>query len=41
MDQEKTVNGKGKAKAKFKRVPDGPHTVEVLECNLPREVNCE
>jgi len=39
-DIQKTVNGKSKAKAKFKRVPAGEHTVELLGCNCEKRVVC-
>ena len=39
-DKRKTVNDRGKAKAKFKRVPAGEHTVELLGCNRQKRVVC-
>ena len=39
-DIRKTVSDGGKAKAKFKRVPDGEHTVEIVECGVQKDTRC-
>ncbi len=39
-DIQKTVNGKGKAKGKFKGVPAGEHTVELLGCDRQKRTVC-
>lgn len=39
-DAELHVNDRGKAKAKFKRVVDGPHQVEVVECGTTGNAVC-
>ena len=38
-DRVKRVKN-GKAKTKYKKVPGGDHTVEVIECELERETSC-
>ena len=39
-DIRKTGSNRGKAKAKFKRVPDGEHTVEIVECGVQKDTRC-
>jgi hypothetical protein len=38
--KDETANNNGKAKAKYKNVPNGSHTVEVEDCGLSDTVNC-
>ncbi|MCL4720141.1 MAG: hypothetical protein KJ057_16885, partial [Phycisphaerae bacterium] len=38
---EATVNEDGRAKARFKRLPPGPHHLTLKECDAPAEVTCE
>ncbi|GMU36139.1 MAG: hypothetical protein KJ057_00060 [Phycisphaerae bacterium] len=39
-DAELHVNDRGKGRAKFKRVADGPHQVEVVECGTTDNTVC-
>ncbi|MBE7458662.1 MAG: hypothetical protein KJ057_16875 [Phycisphaerae bacterium] len=38
---EATVNEDGRAKARFKRLPPGPHHLTLKECDAPADVGCE
>ncbi len=39
-DRPGVPNNRGKAKVKFKKVPDGPHTVEVVDCGVSDDADC-
>ncbi len=40
-NKQRVANRRGKARARFNRVPPGQHTVEVLECGLRKDVTCQ
>ncbi len=39
-DVRTTVGDNGRARAKFRRVPDGRHAVETIECGIREETRC-